>query len=910
MQARAAAAVWSCGSTWRIILVRNRGMTMELLERGPFLQTLAEYAGQARQGTGRLVLVSGESGMGKTMLLEAFQDSSPDARWLWGGCDGLLTPRPLGPLFDIGAQVGGELAALGRDGAPRDQMFTAFLTELGTGAPFTVAVLEDVHWADEATADLLSFLGRRLSRSPVLLVATYRDDELAADHPLRMVLGDLATQRATRRMRLPPLSRDAVATLVGSRDIDAAELHRVTGGNPFYVTEMLAAGWPSVPPTVRDAVGARLARSAPATRQLVQCAAMIGARVDRSLLATVADVAAPAIDDRLLTGILTADGRGLRFRHELVRLAVTESVTPHRKVELHARLLAELEQRGGADPAVLAHHAEGAGDDKAVLRHAPQAARRSAALGAHREAAAQFERALRHAAGRDGATLAPLHEGLALEYSLLDRWHEAEQPLRTALRLRRELGDGRSVGENLRMLSKTLWRLCRGEESEQAAFEAVEVLEALPPGPELAWAYANLSSFYMVWGRTAEAVAAGAKARDLGERLDQPEILSEALNSLGCALVIAGQGGLEPVRQALRIALDGNLHEAAGRTFCNLQSLGTALNEFDEAERYYTQGMAFCEERQLGVYSTCLSGGRAWALLLAGRWDEAAQIAGDMLKSKLASPVNRMNPLQVLGTIRGLRGADGGWELLDEALALAEGTGEPQWIVPLRAGRAELHWLSGNPGAALREARSGYELGRGYVHQWALGSVAIWLARAGEPVRPGPGLPEAGGPGRRLPEPGGSEPGLPEPYARELAGDWAAAALAWQQAGRPYDAAMAWLGSADEAGLRQALTVFDDLGARLPAAAARRRMKELGIRAIPRGPRPATKAGPAGLTAREQEVLALLAEGLPDREISRRLFISERTVHHHVSAVLGKIGVSSRTAAAREAARLGIGAPA
>ncbi len=760
--ARAADAVWSCGGARRTILVRNRGMLMELLERGPFLQTLAEYAGQARQGTGRLVLVSGESGMGKTMLLEAFQDSSPDARWLWGGCDGLLTPRPLGPLFDIAAQVGGELADLCRDGAPRDQMFTAFLTELGTGAPFTVAVLEDVHWADEATADLLSFLGRRLSRSPVLLVVTYRDDELAPDHPLRMVLGDLATQRATRRMKLPPLSREAVATLVGSRDIDAAELHRVTGGNPFYVTEMLAAGWPSVPPTVRDAVGARLARSAPATRQLVECAAMIGARVDRSLLATLAEVAAPAVDDRLLTGILTADGRGLRFRHELVRMAVTESITPHRKVELHARLLSELEQRGGADPAVLAHHAEGAGDDKAVLRHAPQAARRSAGLGAHREAAAQFERALRYAAGRDGATRAPLHEGLALEYSLLDRWHEAEQPLRTALRLRRELDDGRSVGENLRMLSKTLWRLCRGAESGQAAFDAVEVLEALPPGPELAWAYANLSALYMDRGRTAEAVAVGEKARELSERLDQPEIVSEALNSLGCAQFMAGQGGMEHVRQALRIALDANLHEAAGRAFCNLQSLGTAQNAFGEAERYYAQGMAFCEERQLGVYSTCLSGGRAWTLLLAGRWDEAAQIAGQMLKSKLASPVNRMNPLQVLGTIRGLRGADGSWELLDEALTLAEGTGEPQWIVPLRAARAELHWLSGDPGAARREARSGYELGRGYVHQWTLGSVAIWLARAGEPVGPAPSLPE--------------------PYARELAGDWAAAALAWQQA--------------------------------------------------------------------------------------------------------------------------------
>jgi predicted ATPase len=180
---------------------------MELLERASFLQTLAEYAGEARQGDGRLVLVSGESGIGKTALVEMFQQRTKGARWLWGACDGLLTPRPLGPVFDIGAQVGGELAGLCRRGAQRDELFAAFLAELDSPGSLTVAVVEDVHWADEATIDLLSFLGRRLGRMTTLVLATYRDNELADDHPLRVMLGDLATQRATRRMGLPPLSR-------------------------------------------------------------------------------------------------------------------------------------------------------------------------------------------------------------------------------------------------------------------------------------------------------------------------------------------------------------------------------------------------------------------------------------------------------------------------------------------------------------------------------------------------------------------------------------------------------------------------------------------------------------------------------------------------------------------------------
>jgi predicted ATPase len=203
-----------------------------------------------------------------------------------------------------------------------------------------------------------------------------------------------------------------------------------------------------VPPTVRDAVGARLFRSSTSTRRVVEAAAVIGVRVDRALLSSVLGPGASAGECQA-AGILVPDGTGLRFRHELVRMAVEAGIAPHRKAELHARLLAVLEERGDADPALLAHHAEGAGAAKAVLRYAPAAARRSSVLGAHREAAAQFERALRFADVGDGAALAALHEGVAGEYSLLDRWQEAERALRIALRLRRQLGDELSSGQDL-----------------------------------------------------------------------------------------------------------------------------------------------------------------------------------------------------------------------------------------------------------------------------------------------------------------------------------------------------------------------------------------------------------------------------------------------------------------------------
>ena len=505
---------------------------MELLERASFLQTLGQYADQARQGDGRLVLVSGESGMGKTVLLEAFQRRTTGIRWLWGACDGLLTPRPLGPLFDIAPQAGGDLAALCAGGAARDRLFTAFLAGIDSPAPFTAVVIEDVHWADEATLDLLSFAGRRLGRTRALLLATYRDDELADDHPLRVVLGDLATQRATRRMQLAPLSPEAVGELVGERDVDAAELHRVTGGNPFYVSEMLAAGWPSVPATIRDVVAARLARLSPGTRRTVETAAVMGARVDLPLLSEVQPDS--PVDDCVATGILVADSSGVRFRHELVRMAVEEAIPSYRQTELHVRLLAALEERGDADPAVLAHHAEGAGDEKAVLRHAPEAARRSAALGAHREAAAQYERALRFAHKLDRPGMAALQEGVAGEYALLDRWQETEAAAARRAgaappaRRRPERRGGSAPA--LRCAMAAVPRRGR-DPSRGGGGPHPRRLATRPrswPRPTRA-----LGALYSEEGRTDEGLELLEKARALGELLHEPGLVSYALNMRG-----------------------------------------------------------------------------------------------------------------------------------------------------------------------------------------------------------------------------------------------------------------------------------------------------------------------------------------------------------------------------------------
>ncbi|MGN6793456.1 MAG: ATP-binding protein, partial [Streptosporangiaceae bacterium] len=790
-------------------------------------------------------------------------------------------------------QVDGELAELCRQGALRDRLFEAFLKDISSRTGGTVAVIEDVHWADEATIDLLNYLGRRIGRRPALVLATYRDDELPDDHPLRLVLGDLATQRGTRRMRLSPLSLQAVRALAREHDIDAAELHRVTGGNPFYVNEVIEAGWPSIPPTVCDAIAGRLARSRPGIRQMVDVAAVIGPKVDISLMMSVCQGSEATIEECLATGFLVYDGghgANLRFRHELVRMAVETAIAPHRKTELHASLLAELERRDGSDPSVLAHHAAGAGNSTSVLRHAPKAGWRSAALGARREAAAQFERALAFTDDSDLQNRATLHEAAASQYSLLDRWRQAESSLLVAIELRRSLGDDLRVGDDLRLLSLALSALCNGKESEQAAEESVLVLEGLRPSTELAWAYATLGATYISAGRLEDGVHMLDRARALGEELHALDIVSFTLNGLGLALTERGQDGTACIVRALRIALEADLQEHAGRAYASLQEVAIALHRFEDADRYFAEGTAYCADNEIGVFGLCMRGSMAQALLVRGQWDEAAEICQGLLKDRAISPVNRLKPLRILGLIAGRRGEAGAWQALDEGLALAEQAGARHWIVPALLARAELRWLSGECGLAAEDVRAAYDNMHEPTDPWTRGAVLTWLQRLGEPVD--------------------DAAEIPEPFASERSGEWREAAAAWHQMGRPYDAALVQLGSSDEAGLRDALVVFENLGARSAAACARRRMKELGVRAIPRGPRAATRAAPGGLTAREQEVLALLTQGLRNKEISGRLFISERTVDHHVSAVLAKIGVSSRSAAAREAARIGITTPA
>lgn len=862
-----------------------------LLEREKPLETMQDVAVLARAGHGRVVVVEGEAGIGKTTLIRLFAEQAAENRIFWGWCEALFTPRPLGPVHDMAAGFPPNIAALLEESASPDRLFPALLQMLQRSESAAVLIFEDVHWADNATLDLIRYVGRRIALLPAMLVLSVRSDEVGSDHALRQVLGDLPSSVVTR-IDLEPLSEESVSRLAEEAGRSAADLHRITEGNPFFVSELLSIGAQEgrrLPGSIRDAVWARLSRLSMEVRTLLDTVSITPGGIEPWLLEQlIGGDASHLIDQCLARGLLRLDESGmLTFRHELAREATLERIPPSAQRQLHARIEAALAELPPAqDEATLSrrvHHADGAGNGERVLELAPRAAMQAARLGSHREAAAHYATALRYVGLAGPEFAAQLHDDWAYEAGLSLRDYpgiiEARQ---RAIAIWRQLGRHEKVSANMRMLSRLYWRQGEGRLAEDFADEAVREVEALPPGPELALAYSTRSQLHMLHYRFDQAVEWGERAIALSQQSGEIGTRVHALNNVGTALMFANRpGGRERLQESLILSLDNGLHDDAARAYTNFSECVALEKDFELAERLLSDGIAYCARHDLDLPAQYLIGRQAQLRLEQGRFREAESIADGVVSQEEVPMVMHLPAMTVLATVRMRLGDRSAPELLERTLKEGLQTEEPQRIVPVRLAQVEAAWLAEDSEAAQDNIAALLAMDLANFRPWDLGELAVWCRRCG--VR----APEA--------------TSLPLPRAAELAGDALAAAQEWTRLGLPYEAALSAMqvrGRQAEEAITEAVSTLDRLEARPAALLARRTGQRLGLAdrmpKMRRGPYAAARHHPLGLTRHEQRVLELIAEGIGNKEIARRMSRSPRTIEHHVSAVLGKFSAANR----------------
>lgn len=866
------------------------------LERDDNLEQLLQQCQRAHDGRGAIVLLGGEAGIGKTTLLEHFRRRvGPQIKVLWGGCDALFTPRPLGPLHDMAPHLGDKISQHLSEGVQSSQLYATLLKELEQSSRASVLIFEDAHWADIATLDLLKYLGRRISLLPVLMVISFRNDEVGEEHPLTKVLGELPSAYTTR-MDLQTLSKSAVEAMGIPPGYTLNDLYSITNGNPFFVTELLHyRHQPSavIPASIKDAVSARLTTLSSGERNLLETISVIPGSVSMGLLNYLfpdnGETLAMACVGRNLLLIDNVDT--LKFRHELARLANLAHLSNTRQKQLHGQVLTALINYHEALQKPLpydqlVHHAAGAFDAEHVLEYAPKAATIAASVGAHSEAAAHLATALQFVNKADSTTAAQLYEDWAYEAALALRIDdEVLEARRHAITLWRALDRPEKVGENLRWLSRMHWYRGEAAEADHYADEAIRILESTPQSSQHAMAYSLRSQLHMLNDRMSDAIHWGEQALELANKYQDIEVQVHALNNIGTAKIFRGNTeGIPLLKQSLTLALQEGLHEHAARVYTNLAEYGVEFKDFALAEDILAKGIAYNNQHDLFPWMTYQMGRLALLRLEQGRLHDAETIAEGILSRKNLTLLMRLPSLAVLAKVRMRLGHEKAYDLLSEALNNSIATEEFQHIVPNRLSMVEFAWLENNINMAQDQLQQLAAIGADNMHSWRVGEIALWSHRL-----------QCSVPDEFFNE-------LPEPVALELKGEHFTAAAKWRGLGLPYNAALCLMQVQDNAIVKQAITEAQTLLEPMDANKALNKLKtwanQVGLSdKIPktrRGPYKAAKNHPLGLTKREQQILTLVTQGASNKEISTTLSRSQRTIEHHVSSILGKLNASSR----------------
>ncbi len=853
-----------------------------LLEREEIIGTLRNCFDCVTEDGGQIVLVCGEAGIGKSSMIEAFLKALPlPVTHVIGLCDPLYTPRPLGPVRDICFGILGT----GLNESEDALFFEGFVGRVSALRRPAVLVMEDLHWADQRSLDWLNYIGRRISQLPILLIGSFRDDEVEATHPLRTALGGIPAARKWQ-ISMPPLSVEAIRMLASDSVYSPEQLNDITAGNPFFVTEILnnRQGHGAVPVSVADAVNARINVLPEPLRNLLELASCCPGEISLDLLQSMTNGSAasllPETTDRK---ILIVTGRNFKFRHELARRVAYERLQPSVRTEAHARMLSALLEDGPEQHLdMIVHHALGAQNSDVVLNYAPLVADKAAKLGAHREAAMHLDAALHYVDQAAPELAAEIYERWAHEAGLARNIDDDVIAARKkAVALWTQIGCPERVGENLRWLSRMHWYRGEADAAQKYLEDAIAVMEKGAPSSAKARAYALRAQFFMLHDNMGDAIHWARKALDIAQQVGDAETRAHALNTAGSAALFRGDPhGESDLRESLEIARQYGFHVEAARVYTNLSECLIETGALQRAEDLLEEGITFDTEHDLDAWTFYLIGRKAQLRFEQDRYTEAVTISENVLARDGQTLLMRMPAMIILARSKVRLHESGAREDLDTALAGAEKIGELQYIVPLHIAQMEAAILSNDLPLAARHAAWIKQLKPELLSPRKRGEFLFWARLA------------------RLDIAEQDDRDLPEGFAAFAAGSFDRAFTWFHDRGANYLAAWTLVARDQRDDVARADKIFQHIG----ALAARKALRLGGPRNDSAKPLPALRRGkyrdaqqhPYGLTRKEQIVLRLLANGSSNDAIARKLSRSRRTVENHVSSILSKMRAKNR----------------
>ncbi|CAM3801102.1 AAA family ATPase [Smaragdicoccus niigatensis] len=855
---------------------------VQLLERDSQLEQLRAAITRLtaeRQGSG--FAISGDSGAGKTTLVDAACARVDGARILRVKCDPLDTPRPLGPFKDLAAVVGldlGNTEMLLSEVC--EKVYAAMLAEP------SVVVVEDLHWVDAASVGVLRFLARRIEAMPLVLLMTLRDVEIGAGHPARPLLGDVAVLDGLATIPLPLLSVDAVAQLLGGTGLNPAEVHSVTGGNPFFVTEVAKEPDLPIPGSVRDAVLAHTTKVSAADLEVLQLMATAPDRLGDRVLPTLG-IDLPTLRRLTETTLIDRRREGIVFRHELARRAIESTIPPGGASRLHARLLEALERLDYCDPAVLTHHAVASGDRSRATLYAKAAAAEAIRSGAHSEAVAFYEIALEHLGAGAPMERADLLLALAFQQYMVSRLREAIESVRQTFPIWQDAGDVDGLAKAHAAVAVYEYYNAQRGRAEAHLDRAAAIAGDI--GADVTYCQARTTRAYLAYMRSDAELARDCldQARNVQHTRPQEflrlrnRVVADA-NNLVCGDDDARARLFDHMEAARVLGFD----ELASTVYSNIVNLDVEHGRYRAAERVLEESLPFTVERDIPICRHWQTAVRSRLQFVKGHWSAALEDAAAVLDAD-GMPIATLWPHVVKTLVPLRRGEEARLAELDDAWDLAGRLDEPLRRLAVLAALAEVAWMTDRVDERVSEIavaelpRLASAPGAG----WAAGNLAVWLRRVELAV---------------------PDVAVAEPYRLSLGGHFAEAASWWHLAGDPFSEAMCWTDSPATDDRVRGVALLDRLGAVGTADRLRVALRQGGLTVLPQRPRGTTRANPGGLTNRQLDVARLIARGLSNNEIAARLYISPKTADHHVSAILMKLGLASRRAIVAQADDLGL----